>query len=262
MPRKAREISENGIYYIYTRSVEGLHLCTMPTDYEKLIDIISETMSAIPFAIYAFSITKCELHMVVREFNAGEISAIMKKITGSFTKYRNQSAHTQGKLFKDRFKSSPVALDDKFLHLIKSVHHAPMTSNETMNIAGYPYCSYHLFFKPESYDEIVSCNAILKYFENGKADPLQNFKIFHAGLLQENYKPAERTILSREEVAKRIEAVAKMKPCEIKLQEIAVRNRIIKKVKAQTSLAIRQIAFATQMSRNTISEILNTKTLI
>lgn len=260
MPRKAREVSENGIYYIYTRCLDSANLCTCPADFQKLVDIIKETKALTPFALYAFSITKCELHIMLKEYTAGGISAIMKKICYDFTKYRNNSGNTTGKLFKDRFKSQPVPLDDHFLPLVKFVHQVPIKCGEVFNISSYPYCSYKSYFN-DGDDGFVDCGAILNYFGGENAESVQKFKIYHAGFPSGDLKPKERLVVSRDQVAEIIKSVAKMEAGEIKKLEKSKRDAIIKKIKKSTGLSIRQIAFATRLSRNTISEVLKAKTL-
>ncbi len=256
MPRKAREISENGIYYIYTRSLDNLQLCNGSDDYQKLIDIIKETKVAMPFALYAFAVTKCELHLLVKEFTPGGISKLMKKICFEFTKYRNNAGGETGKLFKDRFKSQPVPLDDHFLPLVKFIHQVPIKCGEVMNISAFPFCSYQVYFNDRD-GGFVDCGAILNYFQGG--DPLQKFKIYHAGFPSEDLKPKERLVATRDEVAEIIEKIAKMPALEIRKQDRSKRDTIIKKVKKSSGLSIRQIAFATRLSRNTVSEALKAR---
>lgn len=260
MPRKAREISENGIYYIYTRSVDNGHLCTSPADFEKLTAIIAEVKRSHPFALFAFAITTCELHLMIKEFSAGDISAIMKKICFDFTKYRNAAAGTTGKLFKDRFKSSPVPLDDEFLPLVKSIHQAPIKCGEVFNISSYPFCSYQKYFQEDN-NGFVDCDGILHYFAIDHQEALQKFKLYHAGFPAEDKKPKERLVATRDEVSEIIKKIAKIEAFEIRYLEKPKRDALIKKIKKTSGLSIRQIAFATRLSRNTVSDVLKAKTL-
>ncbi len=259
MPRKAREVSDNGIYYIYTRCLDNTYLCGDKADFEKLLCIIGETKAAMSFALYAFSITRNEIHMIVKEFSAGAISKIMKKICFDYTKYRNNQTGGAGKLFKDRFKSQPLPLDDNFLNVVKSVHQSPISAGMTMNISAYPFCSYHAYFDSEN--ELVDCGGILHYFSTESEEALRKFKLFHAGFPDGDIKPKQRLVATRDEVAGIIKEIAKMEAFEIKTLEKSKRNALIKKIKKSSGLSIRQIAFATRLSRNTISEVLKAKTL-
>ncbi len=259
MPRKAREVSDNGIYYIYTRSLDNTYLCGDRADFEKLIAIIKETKVVMPFALYAFAVARNEIHMIVKEFTAGGISKIMKKICFDYTKYRNAASGCAGKLFKDRFKSQPLPLDDHFLPMVKSVHQAPIAAGMTMNISAYPFCSYPAYFAEE--DGFVDCDGILHYFSTEKEEALRKFKLYHAGFPGGDIKPKQRLVATRDEVAQIIKDVSKIDATEIKTLEKSKRDALIKKIKKSTGLSIRQIAFATRLSRNTISEVLKAKTL-
>ena len=259
MPRKARVISENGIYYVYTRSDEHSVLCSTPEDFQTFLNILKNVKSEIPFALYAFSITKCEFHMIFKELNAGNISEIMKRICFAYTKYKQKNHGHTGKIFKDRFKSSPAPLDNTFLPLIRYIHQTPSRTKEHMNISSYPFSSYPLYFQEKSF---LDDEGILNYFAPTREEALQKMKIFHAPFEFEQLKPKERCTISRTEVAELIEKITKNTPKDIKAMEKSKRNILIKRIKSNSNLSIRQIAFALSLSRNTISQVLKQKTLI
>ena len=80
MPRIAREKSENGIYHVYAQGKQTKPLTKMIDDMEELCAILYVSKERFDFDLYAFCITKNEIHLVIKEKKEMEVSLIMKFI--------------------------------------------------------------------------------------------------------------------------------------------------------------------------------------
>ena len=74
MARAAREISQSGLYHIVFRGVNKQHIFEESTDYEKLIEVISNLKREMEFEIYAYCLMSNHVHILLKEKEPGEIS--------------------------------------------------------------------------------------------------------------------------------------------------------------------------------------------
>ena len=82
MPRTARKVSDTGIYYIFANGEFSKPLAKDNADKKQLISEIFLAKKDFSFQVFGFSVTKNELHLMVKESNPLDISQIMKLVFG------------------------------------------------------------------------------------------------------------------------------------------------------------------------------------
>lgn len=165
MPRKAREKSSTGIYAIL---LEGeRELFRDDEDYNEFIERIDDYLDV--FAI-AFALTEKAICLIVKESERG-IGMDIKPITTSYARYYGSRYESEGGIFKQRFKSSPIETADDMAWNLACIHKLC----ETLEVEGYTgrYDGDELFI-PESamalmgerakYDELMSEEKVLTEF--------------------------------------------------------------------------------------------------
>ena len=84
MARRAREISESGLYHIVFRGINRENIFEDSNDFLKLKLILKELKEEMLFQIYVYCFMTNHVHILLKENKAGDISLIMKRI---LTKY-------------------------------------------------------------------------------------------------------------------------------------------------------------------------------
>ncbi|MBQ7574704.1 MAG: hypothetical protein IJT23_10650 [Clostridia bacterium] len=102
MAREARKLSSKGLYYI---ELNGDNLFNDDVDKKKFIELITNYFKD-GGKIFAYSLTKTKIKMVVKESKKG-ISMTMKPITVSYARYFNKKYDLTGSIFHGRFLSIP-----------------------------------------------------------------------------------------------------------------------------------------------------------
>ena len=102
MAREARKLSSKGLYYI---ELTGENLFNDDADKKKFIELITNYFKD-GGKIFAYSLTKTKIKMVVKESKKG-ISMTMKPITVSYARYFNKKYNLTGGIFHGRFLSIP-----------------------------------------------------------------------------------------------------------------------------------------------------------
>lgn len=147
MSRKARTISESGVYHILFRGVNQQNIFEESSDFEKIKETIATVKQDLHFEIYAYCFMSNHVHIVLKEKNLGDISLIMKRILTKYARWYNIKYGRSGALIANRYKSVPVDIDEYFLHLIRYVHQNPLKAGITDEIEDYPYSSYVEYMK-------------------------------------------------------------------------------------------------------------------
>lgn len=104
MPRKARELSPEGVYIT---ELSGNKLFFNEDD-KKMFTEIAEKAFSDGGKIYGIELTEKTIKMIVKESNKG-ISAAMKSLKISYARYFNKAHEINGALFTGRFKSTPLS---------------------------------------------------------------------------------------------------------------------------------------------------------
>ena len=142
MSRKARTISESGVYHILFRGVNQQNIFEESSDFEKIKETIATVKQDLHFEIYAYCFMSNHVHIVLKEKNLGDISLIMKRILTKYARWYNIKYGRSGALIANRYKSVPVEIDEYFLQLIRYVHQNPIKAGITDKIENYPYSSF------------------------------------------------------------------------------------------------------------------------
>ena len=142
MSRRARTISESGIYHILFRGVNQQNIFEENSDFKKLKETIRLVKQEMDFKIYAYCFMSNHVHIVLKEKNVGDISLIMKRILTKYARWYNVKYGRSGALIANRYKSVPVEVDEYFLQLIRYVHQNPVKAGIVNKIETYPHSSY------------------------------------------------------------------------------------------------------------------------
>ncbi len=142
MPRKARKISESGIYHIMLRGINKQQIFNDEEDFDKFLWILKETKTVSGYKLYAYCLMSNHIHLLIR-VEKEPVEQIIKRIAGRFVYWYNTKYQRSGHLFQDRFRSEPVETDEYFLTVLRYIHQNPIKAGICYNIDKYKYSSYN-----------------------------------------------------------------------------------------------------------------------
>ncbi len=117
--RRARQYSQSGLYHIVFRGMNRHNIFEEDEDFIKFKDIVKDLKQEMQFKIYAFCLMSNHVHILLNEYNTGDISAIMKKLLVRYAGWFNRKYSRSGVLIGNRFKSQPVEKDEYLLSLVR-----------------------------------------------------------------------------------------------------------------------------------------------
>ncbi|SNS90823.1 Transposase IS200 like [Anaerovirgula multivorans] len=105
MSRQARQYSQSGLYHIVFRGMNRHNIFEEEEDFIKIKDIIQRLKKEMLFEIYAFYLMTNHVHILLKEYNIGDITVIMKRLLTRYAGWFNRKYSRSGALIANRFKS-------------------------------------------------------------------------------------------------------------------------------------------------------------
>ena len=107
---------------------------------------LAETMKRQPrlVTIVSYVFMPNHIHLLLRQTTDDGITAFMRRVTDSYTKYFNTRHGRVGPLFQGSFKAVRIQSDEQLLHVSRYVHLNPLTGNVVKNteeLFRYPWSS-------------------------------------------------------------------------------------------------------------------------
>ncbi|MBI2405201.1 transposase [Candidatus Gottesmanbacteria bacterium] len=112
---------------------------------------MTETMKGQPhiISIVSYVFMPNHVHLLVKQTTDGGVTAFMRRITDSYTKYFNTRYGRVGPLFQGPFKAVRIQSDEQLIHVSRYIHLNPFTSGVVKSIEelfGYPWSSLPEYF--------------------------------------------------------------------------------------------------------------------
>ena len=145
MPRPERIEFEDAYYHVMNRGRDGgrRNLFFSKEYYETFLQTLAEAVERFDIVIHAYCLMTNHYHLLIQTPRAN-ISRAMRHINGVYTQRYNRLKHTDGPLFRGRFKSILVDSDAYLLQLSRYIHRNPIETKKPMvaELAEYSWSSY------------------------------------------------------------------------------------------------------------------------
>jgi len=191
MPRPERIEYQDAYYHVMNRGRDGgrRDIFLSKEYYEAFLGTLAEVVERFGVVIHAYCLMTNHYHLLVQTPYAN-ISRVMRHINGVYTQRYNRLKHTDGPLFRGRFKSILVDSDGYLLQLSRYIHRNPIETKEPMvaELAEYPWSSYPAYinhsaapdwlFREQIYGMLGSKHryaSYARYVAEGNSDTITRF---------------------------------------------------------------------------------------
>ena len=143
MPRPQRIEYENAFYHVMNRGRARQAIFQDERYYQAFLDTLAEAYQRFHCIIHAYCLMGNHYHLLLETPNAN-LSRIMRHINGVYTQRHNRLKHTDGPLFRGRYKAILVDKDAYLLQLSRYIHRNPIDMKQPMvrNLHDYQWSSY------------------------------------------------------------------------------------------------------------------------
>lgn len=182
MPRPLRIEYEHAFYHVMNRGKGRQFIFHNQEYYLAFLATLEEVHSRFDCVIHAYCLMGNHYHLLV-ETPKANLGRIMRHINGVYTQRYNKLKHTDGPLFRGRYKAILVEADAYLLQLSCYIHRNPIEIKHPLvtSLAQYPWSSYCAFINETEQPNWLSREMTYKLL--GEHDCYKGYKRF---VLQEN----------------------------------------------------------------------------
>jgi putative transposase len=145
MPRPERIEYEDAYYHVMNRGRDGgrRNLFFSKEYFDAFLQTLAEAVERFDIVVHAYCLMTNHYHLLIQTPHAN-ISRAMRHINGVYTQRYNRLKHTDGPLFRGRFKSILVDSDAYLLQLSRYIHRNPIETKKPMvaELTDYLWSSY------------------------------------------------------------------------------------------------------------------------
>ncbi len=243
MPRRAREMSESGIYHIILRGTNKQEIFHDDEDSLRFIDILKKYKKINNMKVYGWCLMGNHLHLLIGQ-GEEELSVTMKRIGVSYAWYYNWKYNSTGHLFQDRYKSEKVDKDEYLLTVIRYIHQNPVKAGIAKKAADWEWSSCSGYYGYEYYPAgLLDSTLILGMLSEDRETAIKKFIEYNEAKCEVKCLDDRKERLTDEEAKAEIAKI-------ISLQEIAIiksmpkaqRDPLILRIKSIEGISQRQAA--------------------
>ena len=251
MPRQARQLSITGFYHVVCRGAERQNLFNDDEDYQSMLLTLYRLKVDMSFELHAYSLVSNRMHLLIREKTRGDISAIMKRMMTRYAIYFNRKYQRSGAIMTNRYKSTPINIDEHFLPLVRHIHQCPIEARLVEKMEDYPYSSYREYIwggdlAETAFSIVLAGQREWTRLHAEPSEAVDGADIFDA---------SGRAMLNDAEIQRKIiHCSGGHEPSEIRDWPKDERNAMLKLLREQEQLSIRQIERITGISRGIIAK--------
>ena len=147
---------EKDNYYFITTVTENRNLIFKDIiSCDLLMNLITHYKFTCSYNIKAFIIMPDHLHLIIQPVGEENISDIMKKIKGSFSRYYNKLNKTTGTLFQKGFYDQLIKTEKQLHETINYIHYNPVKNGLVEEAKDYIYSSYNFYFQRDNRFQLI-----------------------------------------------------------------------------------------------------------
>lgn len=246
MPRQARQFSNSGYYHVVCRGADHQIFFNDDEDYQCFLRALHKIKFTMFFEIHAYCLMGNYMQLLLKEKKMGDISLIMKRLMTKYAIYFNRKYNKIGSIVANRYKSTPVSINEHFLPLLRYIHQSPVKARLVSKLEDYPYSSYQEY--------IYGGDLVDTAFSMVLAGRHEWLRL-HAQYGEEDFDTFGRQMLNDEEIRRKIKfCTGGRDPREIGEWPKDERNAMLKQLREKEALSIRQIERVTGISRGVIAK--------
>ena len=165
MPRRIRELENDGIYHIYARGNNRQKIFRGRKDFETYREIILKVRERYEFKVYHYCLMTNHFHFLMRVQQGKELPRIMHQIQLRYAKHYKKKYRYYGHLFQGRFRSPRIGEESYYLQCGRYIERNPVKAKMVEQAEDYRYSS-------------------AGYYVLGREDGLITENLYYAGMGQ------------------------------------------------------------------------------
>ena len=162
MARPLRIEFEGAVYHVTARGDRHEFIIKDDEDRCALLNVVAEAMLRFDAEVLAYCLMDNHCHLVIHT-RCANLSLLMRRVNGIYTRVFNQRHGLVGHVFQGRFKSIHVDRDAYLMALCRYVELNPVRASMSTHAADWPWSSYRAHIEVEAAPEWLDTNGLHEY---------------------------------------------------------------------------------------------------
>lgn len=138
---------EKYYYFITTITEKRIAIFKDKLACELFLNILTYYKFSCNYNVFAFVIMPDHIHLVLQPTGKENISEIVKKLKGCFSRYYNKIYKTTGAIFQKGFYDVVIRNEAQLNETIEYIHYNPVKKGIVTEAKAYPYSSHNYFYE-------------------------------------------------------------------------------------------------------------------
>jgi len=164
--RKLRESYPGAWHHVINRGRSKQTVFREPDDYNLFLKLIKKGVEQTSVRVHAFCLMDNHFHLLVSN-QMDDLSDFIKRLTSEYSQKFNMKYKLDGSLFKSRFFSKVVDVDEYLVQLISYIHKNPLSFLSESELASYPYSSYSHYLGKLEFSWLEKVELEIKHESKG-----------------------------------------------------------------------------------------------
>ena len=162
MPRKVRELHDEGIYHVFNRGNDRRDLFQDEEDFHFFLNRLFLEKTLLGTKLYHYSLMTNHFHLLLEVKEGNHLSKLMHKTQLAYARYFKKKYGFVGHVFQERFRSPRIPRESYYLQCGKYIERNPVKAGIVKQAWDYLYSSAAFYCLGKT-DPLVTCNL---YYED------------------------------------------------------------------------------------------------
>ncbi len=140
-----RYYEEGSAYFITTVKEKRRVIFNDPWACDLFISVLTYNKFVCGYEVYGFVLMPDHVHVVLRPRGEMNISEIMKRVKGNFSRFYNQVTGLSQRVWESGFYDEGIRDQKQLMGTLEYMHNNPLRKGLVMNVGKYRYSSYRFY---------------------------------------------------------------------------------------------------------------------
>ena len=177
MPRRVRELLDEGIYHVFNRGNDKMNLFLEHGDYVYFLKQWGRLKKELRFELYHYCLMSNHFHFLLKVNLGHDLVTLMHRVQLSYACYFKKKYDFVGHVFQERFRSPRIAEDSYYLQCGRYIERNPVKAGLVKEATDYLFSSASFYGLGIS-NELVTPNIFYLEMEENAERRQQQYREF------------------------------------------------------------------------------------
>jgi len=184
MPRKVRELHDQGIYHVFNRCNDRRNLFQDEEDVHFFLNRLLQEKTLLGAKLYHYCLMTNHFHLLLQVPQGEDLPKLMHKSQLAYARYFKKKYGFIGHVFQERFRSPRISRESYYLQCGRYIERNSIKAGLVKNPWDYPHSSaaFYCLAKP---DLLVTPNLYYEALGHTQEERQRNYRNFL--LIEEPY---------------------------------------------------------------------------